>query len=138
MPTIVALLRDDKLGAARESDDLSSYYAAFTEIDADPAQYLVAVHDEKDQVVGTMQLTLIPGLSRAAALRLQIEAVRVAQSERGTGLGTELFHWAIDYGRANGARLVQLTTDNQRPDAQRFYEKLGFVASHAGMKLPLD
>ncbi|QSB07077.1 GNAT family N-acetyltransferase [Natronoglycomyces albus] len=138
VPTIVALLRDDVLGAGRESDDLSPYRAAFAAIDADAAQFLATVRNEDGEVVATMQLTLIPGLSRAAALRLQIEAVRVARSERGTGLGTAIFHWAIEYGRERGAKLVQLTTDAQRPDARRFYESLGFVASHVGMKLALD
>ncbi|MPZ63350.1 MAG: GNAT family N-acetyltransferase [Propionibacteriales bacterium] len=137
VPVLVALLRDDVLGSAREQEDLDPYLRAFDAIDADPAHLLLAVRDEDDVIVGTMQLTLLPGLSRGAATRLQIESVRVGPSARGSGLGTALFRWAADYGRSHGARLAQLTTDKQRADAHRFYERLGYVASHEGMKLPL-
>ncbi len=138
VPALVALLADDPLGAGREGTDLAPYLAAFAAVDADPAQLLVAVRDESGAVVGTMQLTLIPGLSRGGALRLQVEAVRVAEPARGTGLGTAMLEWAAAYGRERGARLVQLTSDRQRTDAHRFYERLGYVASHVGFKLPLD
>ena len=108
----------------------------FRAIDADPNQYL-AVMTERGAVVGTLQLTFIAGLSRRGALRGQIEAVRVAASRRGAGLGQELFEWAIAECRARGCRTVQLTTDRSRADAHRFYERLGFVASHVGYKLAL-
>lgn len=137
LPAIVALLADDVLGAARESADLEPYRAAFAQIDADPAQLLVVVADEERRTVGTLQLTLIPGLSRGGTLRLQIEAVRIAPQIAGTGVGTALLDWAHAYGRARGARLAQLTTDKSRGDAQRFYSRLGYAASHEGMKLPL-
>ena len=88
-------------------------------------------------MAATMQLTLMPSLSRGGAMRLQIEAVRVAGSARGGCLGTALFTWAHDWGRAQGATLAQLTTDASRTDAQRFYERLGYVPSHVGCKLPL-
>src|SRR5690625_4427513 len=139
-PGIVALLADDVLGASRESPDvadLAPYLAAFSEIDADGRHLLVAVRDESGAVVATMHLTLLPGLSRQAATRLQIEAVRVGASARGLGLGTRMIEWAHQYGREHGARLVQLTTDRSRTDAHRFYEKLGYVASHVGFKLEL-
>jgi len=140
VPAIVALLADDVLGAARESADsaeLSPYLAAFAEIDRDSQHLLVAVRDESGAVVATMHLTLLPGLSRQAATRLQIEAVRVGASVRGLGLGTRMFEWAHQYGREHGARLVQLTTDRRRADAHRFYQRLGYVASHDGLKLEL-
>lgn len=137
LPAIVALLADDALGATRESpDDVTPYERAFAAIDADPNQNLIVlVRDEV--VVGTLQLTLIPGLSRKGTTRAQIEGVRVHSGERGTGLGTELFEWAIEESRRLGADLVQLTSDVQRPDAHRFYEKLGFVPTHVGFKLDL-
>lgn len=137
VPAIVALLVDDPLGATRENDvDHAAYLTAFDAIDADPAHELVVL-DDGGEVVGTLQLTLLPGLSRGGALRAQIEAVRVASSRRGQGLGQDLFQWAIDESRRRGAVIVQLTTDASREGAHRFYERLGFVASHVGMKLPL-
>ena len=136
VPAIVAMLADDPLGAKRERPGDAAYAGAFEEIDADPRQFLaVAVAD--DEVVGTLQLTFIPGLSRLGATRALIEAVRVRSDQRGGGLGGRLIQWAIDTAREHGAAMVQLTTDASRKDAHRFYERLGFVASHVGMKLPL-
>ncbi|EFL33368.1 transcriptional regulator [Streptomyces viridochromogenes DSM 40736] len=134
---IVAMLADDPLGAQRESpDDLSPYVAALERLSADPNQRLVvAVRDGR--VVGTLQLTIIPGLSRRGATRSIIEAVRIHADERGSGLGTQLIEWAIDESRGLGCQLVQLTSDASRTDAHRFYERLGFTASHVGFKLPL-
>lgn len=99
---------------------------------------MAVVEDEAARIVGTMQLTIMPGLSRGGSTRLQIEAVRIASSTRGTGLGTAMITWAHDYGRAHGASLVQLTTDKSRDDAIRFYTSLGYVASHEGLKLSLE
>ena len=136
VPAIVAMLADDPLGARRENPGDPAYVAAFAEIDADPRQFLaVAVVD--GSVAGTLQLTFIPGLSRRGSTRAQIEAVRVRSDQRGTGLGRELVRWAIEEARTRGAATVQLTTDASRLDAHRFYERLGFVPSHVGMKLPL-
>lgn len=136
LPRIVQMLADDVLGAARESADLAPYEAAFAAIDADPHQFLAVVRDG-DDIVGTCQLTLIPGLSRGGAARLQIESVRIAPSARGSGLGTALFSWIHEYGRVHGAAMAQLTTDVQRTDAHRFYEHLGYQATHKGFKLVL-
>lgn len=136
LPAIVALLADDPLGKQRESTDLSAYAAAFAAIDTDPNQ-LLAVVEDGESIVGTLQLTFIPGLSHGGAWRGQIEAVRVASDRRGQGIGHQLFDWAIAECRARGCRLVQLTTDGRRTDARRFYEDLGFVASHIGYKLKL-
>ncbi|MFC8422408.1 GNAT family N-acetyltransferase [Streptomyces sp. NPDC057236] len=137
VPAIVGMLADDPLGARRESpDDLSPYLAALERLDADPNQHLVVAVRE-GRVVGTLQLTVVPGLSRRGATRSIIEAVRVHTDERGSGLGSRLVEWAIDASRREGCQLVQLTSDNTRTDAHRFYERLGFTASHVGFKLPL-
>lgn len=141
VPAIVELLADDELGATRDGAtggaDLEPYLRAFEAVTADPAHLLV-VADDGSQVVGTLQLSFLPGLSRRGALRAQVEAVRVGQGERGSGLGAAMFRWAIEESRLRGAALVQLTTDKSRGDAHRFYERLGFVASHEGLKLALD
>ncbi|MFC5073247.1 GNAT family N-acetyltransferase [Kitasatospora cinereorecta] len=137
IPAVVAMLADDPLGAQRESlDDLSPYEAAFRRLAHDPNQHLVvAVREER--VVGTLQLTVVPGLSRRGATRSVIEGVRVHADERGGGLGTQLIQWAVDESRRQDCQLVQLTSDATRTDAHRFYERLGFAASHVGFKLTL-
>ena len=136
LPAIVALLADDPLGAGRESADLAPYRAAFAAVDADPAHLLVVAEDA-GAVVGTLQLSFLPGLSRGGALRAQVEGVRVAAAARGRGLGEAMLGWVAEESRRRGAALVQLTTDTRRPDAHRFYERLGYVPSHVGMKLEL-
>ena len=136
---IVELLVDDELGATREqfTDPLpGSYLAAFDAIDADPNQELVVL-ELHGTVMGTVQLTIIPYLTYQGRRRGMIEAVRVHQQQRGTGLGERLIRWAIQRARDRGCHVVQLTTDKRRPDALRFYERLGFAASHEGMKLHL-
>lgn len=137
VPAIVALLRDDAIGADRETAAVAAYRSAFAAVDADPAQLLVVVEAADGTVVGTLQLTFIPGLSRGGALRAQIEAVRVAAPHRHGGLGSALIAWAVDESRRRGAGLVQLTTDARRDGARRFYERAGFTASHLGMKRDL-
>ncbi|MET9112791.1 GNAT family N-acetyltransferase [Streptomyces longwoodensis] len=135
VPAIVAMLADDPLGAQRESpDDLAPYVAALERLSSDPNQRLVVAVRE-GRVVGTLQLTLVPGLSRRGATRSIIEGVRVHADERGSGLGTRFIQWAIEESRAAGCQLVQLTSDRSRTDAHRFYERLGFEASHVGFKL---
>lgn len=136
VPAIVALLADDHLGAGRETGLDDAYWQAFEQIAADPRNRLV-VAEADGQVVGTLQLTLLPGLSRHGMLRAQIEAVRVAAQQRGQGLGHAMIEWAIGQARERGCGLVQLTSDKRRLDAVRFYESLGFTASHEGLKLPL-
>ncbi|TFV65591.1 UNVERIFIED_ORG: GNAT family N-acetyltransferase [Bacillus sp. AZ43] len=137
LPAIVGLLVDDPIGVTRESGpDEPAYRAAFERVDADPGQLLV-VAAIGDDVVATLQLSFIPGLSRRGALRAQVEGVRVRADLRSAGLGTALMTWAVDEARDRGCALVQLTTDKGRTDARRFYERLGFVASHEGMKLSL-
>lgn len=136
VPAIVALLADDRLGAAREKPGDPAYDAAFAAIDADPNQ-LLAVAERDGTAVGCLQLTFMPGLSHRGAWRGQIESVRVASSERGAGLGRRMLDWAIGECRARGCALVQLTSDASRTEARRFYESLGFAASHLGFKLKL-
>lgn len=134
---IVAMLADDPLGARRESpDDLAPYLAAFRRLADDPHQH-VMVAVRADRIVGTLQLTVIPGLSRRGSTRSVIEGVRIHREERGTGLGTRMIQWAVDESRRQDCQLVQLTSDATRTDARRFYERLGFVASHVGFKLAL-
>lgn len=138
LPGIVGMLLDDQLGASRESpDDLTPYRTAFEEIDADPNQLLV-VAERNGELAGTLQLTIIPGLARMGTKRGLVEAVRVAATARGTGLGTTLIEWSIEESRARGCTLVQLTSDKARVDAHRFYERLGFTATHEGFKLKLS
>ena len=133
---IVRMILDDQISASREVPDLAPYEEAFRRIDADPAQLLVvAVLD--GEVVGTLQLTVIPGLARAGARRAQIEAVRVRADLRSRGIGEAMVRWAVDESRRRGCALVQLTTDKRRTDAHRFYARLGFTASHEGFKLAL-
>ncbi|MGP3773150.1 GNAT family N-acetyltransferase [Streptomyces sp. SDT5-1] len=137
VPEIVAMLADDPLGAQRESpDDLTPYLAAHARLNADPNQHLVVAVRE-GRVVGTLQLSIIPGLSRKGSTRSIIEGVRVHADERGSGLGTRLIEWAVDESRRQDCQLVQLTSDATRTDAHRFYERLGFVSSHLGFKLQL-
>ncbi|MFB4300199.1 GNAT family N-acetyltransferase [Actinomadura sp. NTSP31] len=139
LPQIIRLLADDPLGAARETlaeEVPEAYLTAFAAIDKDPNNLLV-VADVSGTVAGTLQLTYIPGLTYTGGERAQIEGVRIAADERGRGLGQTMINWAIDQARARGCRVVQLTTDRQRPDAIRFYQKIGFRPSHMGMKYHL-
>ncbi|MFB7555665.1 GNAT family N-acetyltransferase [Streptomyces brevispora] len=134
---IVAMLADDPLGAGRESpDDLAPYRAAFQRLAEDPNQHLM-VAVRTGRIVGTLQLTVIPGLSRRGSTRSVVEGVRIHADERGSGLGTRMIQWAVDESRRQDCQLVQLTSDATRADAHHFYERLGFVASHVGFKLAL-
>ena len=139
LQAIIALLADDDIGRQREQigpPPHPNYQAAFAAIEADKNQFLV-VAETAGEVVGCLQLSFIPGLSRVGLWRGQIESVRVSSRIRGGGVGRKLFTWAINECRRRGCGLVQLTTDKARPDALRFYEDLGFTASHEGMKLSL-
>ena len=134
---IVGMLADDELGSQREdfTDPLpDSYYAAFENVSNDPNQELIVVEDQ-GEIIGTLQLTFIQYLTFRGGIRAQIEAVRIKRYRRGQGLGETMFQWAINRAQERGAHLLQLTTDKQRTEAIKFYEKLGFVATHEGMKL---
>lgn len=134
---IVALLADDPLGRRREAPGDPAYAQAFDAIAAQPGNRLL-VAERGGVVIGCLQLTIIPGLSRRGMTRGQIEAVRVATAARGGGVGKLLVRQAIALAREAGCGLVQLTSDTSRGDAHRFYERLGFTASHAGLKLALE
>lgn len=136
---IIRLYADDELGSSREvlTDPPDACYTrAFREINDDPRQRLIVV-EEGDDLVATLQMSFLPHLVLRGGERAQIEAVRVRSDRRGIGLGEAVIGWAIDQARERGCRLVQLTTDGTRTDARRFYESVGFRASHVGMKLPL-
>jgi GNAT superfamily N-acetyltransferase len=137
---IVGLLAADQLGATRDAPpadgDMAPYQRALRAIDADPAHLLI-VAEAGGEVVATLQLSFLPGLARRGALRAQVEAVRVREDYQGTGLGAAIMTWVIDEARRRGCALVQLTSDKTRTRAHRFYERLGFTATHEGLKLTL-
>lgn len=140
LPAIVALLLDDELGSTRESGSATldpRYPAAFARIEADPNQYLMVV-ELNGEIASTCHLTVMPSLTFAGSTRMQIEAVRVAAALRGEKIGEWMMRAALEYAKSHNARLVQLTTNKQRPRAKQFYERLGFEASHEGMKFLLD
>jgi GNAT superfamily N-acetyltransferase len=140
VPAIVAMLADDMLGGAREvtREPLpQSYYSAFDALARDANNRLL-IAERDGETVGTLQITFIHGLSRQGAKRALIEAVRVAAPYRGKGIGEEIIRAAVGMAREAGCAMVQLTTDKSRKDAHRFYERLGFKASHEGMKLTLE
>jgi GNAT superfamily N-acetyltransferase len=140
LPQIVALLADDVLGRTREAagDGLAeSYVAAFEAIDGDPNNELI-VGCVDGRIVATLQLTFTPSLSFQGSWRATVESVRTDSALRGRGIGAALMKHAIDRARTRGCGIVQLTTNKARGDARRFYERLGFSATHEGMKLMLE
>ncbi|MGB0895653.1 MAG: GNAT family N-acetyltransferase [Parashewanella sp.] len=140
LPQLIALLANDALGKQREdagSPINPSYLSAFNAIERDHNNLLIVATLE-NQIVGMLQLTFIPYLTHIGSWRGLIEGVRVSEHFRGQGFGERLFKHAIAVAKKKGCSMVQLTSDKQRPDAIRFYEKLGFIASHEGFKLPLN
>lgn len=136
LEAIVALLADDDLGKTREAPGDPCYAEAFAAIAADPNQFLAVVEDG-GEVAGCLQLSFIPGLSLKGMWRGQIESVRIAASRRGQGLGHVMIDWAIAECRRRGCGMAQLTMNKSRSDSHRFYESLGFEATHEGFKLML-
>lgn len=136
VPAIVALLIDDPLGVRRENADITVYLRAFDEIAANPAHQLI-VADDAGRIVATCQLTILSGLSRNGGRRALIEAVRTAADRRSTGIGARLMAECETRARAGGASILQLTTDTSRTRAHRFYQGLGYTASHVGYKKAL-
>ncbi len=140
LPAIVELLANDKLGQLREDyqEPLpNQYYLALDRILADPNQELMVLFNESNKVIGTLQLSFIQYLTYQGGIRAQIEAVRVHEDYRGKGLGQYLFECAIAMAKERNTHVIQLTTDKKRPDALKFYKRLGFKSSHEGMKLHL-
>ncbi|MFT4680540.1 MAG: GNAT superfamily N-acetyltransferase [Flavobacteriales bacterium] len=141
LPAIVEMLADDILGSTREQfeDPLPVFYQkAFDRLSQNDDQELIVVEDENNEVIGTLHLTFLTYLTYRGGTRAQIEAVRIHRDHRGKGIGEKLFRWAIDRSKERGAHLLQLTTDKERPNTIKFYERLGFKASHIGMKLHLN
>jgi ribosomal protein S18 acetylase RimI-like enzyme len=139
LPTIIHMLADDFLGARREKlqDSLpESYVKAFYEIESDPNNELI-VAEQNGEVIGTLQLTYTPSLSYQGGKRATVESVRVDTRFRGQGIGREMMLWAIERARAKGCVSMQLTSHADRKEAHRFYENLGFKATHVGMKFAL-
>jgi GNAT superfamily N-acetyltransferase len=136
---IVRLIVDDSVVATEDEPDRPDhprYLAAFQAINADPNQKLV-IAELDGALVGTLQLTFIPGIARLGETRCLVEAVHIAPTHRNLGLGSEMIGWAISEARTRGCGLVQLTSNKKRLDAHRFYERLGFNKSHEGFKLSL-
>ncbi len=137
LPVIIEMLADDTLGSTREKAGntiTDNYIKAFEKIAMDPNQELT-VAELDGEIVATFHLTFIQYLTYQGGIRAQIEAVRTSSAHRGKGIGTAVFTYAINRAKEKGCHLVQLTSDKRRPDAIRFYESLGFVATHEGMKL---
>ena len=135
---IVEMIADDALGSTRENFTIplpKTYYDAFERIDSDNNQELMVVQNEENEIIAVFQLTFIPYLTYQGGVRAQSEGVRVHKDHRGLGIGKTVFEWAIDRAKDRKAHLLQLTTDKKRPDAIRFYESLGFKATHEGMKM---
>lgn len=140
LPALVSLLNDDFLGKTRESvstEDLSKYQRAFSLISDDPNNVLYVALDADENPVGTFQLTFLPGLAFAGGTRAQIESVRTRSDMRGKGIGRAMMLFAEEEARNKGCVLIQLATNKARPDAHRFYQSLGFEASHIGFKMML-
>lgn len=138
LPALADMLGDDVLGKTRDGRQfLPQYAAAFKAVQAQAGNSIL-IATLGTEVVGMLQLTFIPGLSRAGMLRAQVESVRVSSGHRGRQIGRRLIEHALALSREAGCGLVQLTTDKQRPDAIRFYASLGFKPSHEGMKLTLS
>lgn len=140
LPDIVELIANDELGRLRENFKTplpEQYLNAFDKINSDQNQELMVMLNESGAVIGTLQLSFIQYLTYQGGIRAQIEAVRVHENYRNKGIGQKLIKWAIDRAKKRGAHVVQLTTDKKRDAALKFYEKLGFIASHEGMKLHL-
>jgi GNAT superfamily N-acetyltransferase len=137
LPRVVELLQQESLGEERREDPgpplPQAYLDAFAEIDTDPNNELI-VAEVGGVVQGTFQLTIIPNMSYVGGKIAQVESVVVDAPLRGRGLGEAMMRWAIDEARRRGCFRVQLTSNKARTDAHRFYERLGFVRSHEGMK----
>ena len=135
---IVEMIADDELGKKRENYQVplpTEYLTAFENIDLDENQELIVVENENAEIIGTLQLSFIQYLTYRGGIRAQIEAVRIRKDQRGLGIGKTMFEWAINRAKERNAHLLQLTTDKKRPKAIKFYEDLGFKATHEGMKI---
>ncbi len=138
---IVKMIADDELGKKRENFQIplpNEYLNAFEKINSDKNQELIVIENENSEIIGTLQLSFIQYLTYRGGIRAQIEAVRIRKDKRGLGIGKTMFEWAINRAKQRNAHLLQLATDKKRPKAIKFYEDLGFRASHEGMKLHFE
>lgn len=138
---IVEMIADDELGKTRENFKIpipDDYLTAFENINGDQNQELIVVEDEHSEIIGTLQLSFIQYLTYRGGIRAQIEAVRIRRDKRGLGIGKTMFEWAMNRAKERNAHLLQLTTDKKRPKAIKFYEDLGFTATHEGMKMHFE
>lgn len=136
--SIVKMIAYDELGKTRENYQTplpTKYLKAFKNITADQNQDLIVVENKNAEIIGTLQLSFIQYLTYRGGIRAQIEAVRIRKDQRGLGVGKTMFKWAINRAKERNAHLLQLTTDKKRPKAIKFYEDLGFKATHQGMKI---
>ena len=139
--TIVEMIADDELGKKRENFKAplpKEYLKAFEKINSDENQELIVVENKNSEIIGTLQLSFIQYLTYQGGIRAQIEAVRIRKDKRGLGIGKTMFEWAINRAKERNAHLLQLTTDKKRPKAIKFYEDLGFKATHEGMKIHFE
>ncbi len=137
LPAIISLLKEDELGQGREQLENGldkRYIDAFHRIDVDPNQYLMVVLNTTLELVGTCHLTIMPSLTFMGSTRMQIEAVRVSEKHRGQKIEEWMMNQAFDFAKSHGVLIIQLTTNKRRTKAKQFYERLGFKASHEGMK----
>ncbi len=141
VPAIVEMIADDELGKKRENFKKplpKEYLNAFKKINADLNQELIVVENKNAEIIGTLQLSFIQYLTYRGGIRAQIEAVRIRKDKRGLGIGKAMFKWAIHRAKERNAHMLQLTTDKKRPKAIKFYEDLGFKATHKGMKIHFE
>jgi GNAT superfamily N-acetyltransferase len=137
---LIKLLADDKLGKSREDISVpinKDYLLSFEKIDKDPNNELIIV-EENQKIIGMLQLTFVPYLTHIGSIRCIIEGVRINKQYRGKGLGTKTFQWAIQYAKKKDCNIVQLTSNKQRKNAIKFYQNLGFEATHEGLKLNIN
>jgi len=141
LPILIKMLANDKLGQYREEIQNplpNEYVSAFQRIMQDDNQFLLVVENSQKEIIGTLQLSFIQYLTYKGGLRAQMEAVRIAENARAQGLGRKMIEWGIEVARKRGAHLIQLTCDKKRPESIGFYKKIGFLDTHAGMKMNLS
>jgi GNAT superfamily N-acetyltransferase len=142
VPRIAALIMQGAPEQTRTAHEIAAeahdpaYLAAFAALSANPANRLF-VAERENAVVGTYQITLLPGLAERGRLRAKIESVHVAPECRGRGIGAAMMRHALAFAAGKGVGLVELTSNKARPDAHRFYRNLGFAQSHEGFKFSL-
>ena len=140
LPAIIEMIANDALGQLRErfEDPLpKEYYSAFERINTDKNQELIVIENSEGEVVATFQLSFLQYLTYVGGIRCLVENVHVREDQTGKGIGKQMFQWIIERAKEKNVHLIQLTSNKLRPNAIRFYEGLGFKATHEGFKLHL-